>query len=63
MSKQVGFAVIVILLGFGLTQLSEDEPFYIGAGYGCVAMGSLWLIVMLIKDLKNPDRKKTKKKK
>ena len=57
MSKQVGIAVVLILLGFGLTTL-EESAFYIGLGYGIVAMGSLWLVIMLIKDLKKKDNKK-----
>lgn len=53
MSKQVGLAVIFILLGFGLTQLDEGaNSFYIGAGLGTVIMASLWLVILIIKDLK-----------
>jgi len=63
MSKQLGIAVVIILLGFGLTQLEDESAFYIGAGYGTVAMGTLWVVILLIKDLKKKDRKKTKKKK
>ncbi len=62
MSKQLGIAVIVILLGFGLTQLEDDGAFYIGLGYGSIAMGTLWIVVLLVKDLKMKDRKNADKK-
>ncbi len=63
MGKQLGMAIIVILLGFGLTQLEDDNAFYIGLGYGCVAMGTFWIVILLIKDIKMKDRKKDDKKK
>jgi len=63
MSKQLGIAIIVILLGFGLTQLEADNAFYIGLGYGCVAMGTFWIVILLIKDLKMKDRKNADKQK
>jgi len=63
MGKQLGMAIIVILLGFGLTQLEDDNAFYIGLGYGCVAMGTFWIVILLIKDIKMKDRKNADKQK
>ncbi len=63
MGKQLGIAIIVILLGFGLTQLEADNAFYIGLGYGCVGMGTFWIVILLIKDLKMKDRKNADKQK
>jgi len=63
MGKQLGMAIIVILLGFGLTQLESDNALYIGLGYRCVAMGTFWIVILLIKDIKMKDRKNADKEK
>ena len=53
MAKQEAMAVILILFGLGLTQLEGgNDPFYIGAGVGTVAMASLWLVILIVKDFK-----------
>ena len=52
MDKQYAFAVILIILGIGLSQSGEDNTFYAGLGTGIVAMGSLWVAIRLIKELK-----------
>jgi len=53
LAKQEAMAVILILFGLGLTQLEGgNDPFYIGAGVGTVAMASLWLVILIVKDFK-----------
>ena len=60
MDKQYGFAIIIILLGFGLIQMSEAETFLTGIGFGTIIIGMLWLVYQIIRVLKNP-KKKSKK--
>lgn len=49
--KQFAFAVILIILGFGLTQAGgEDEPFLAGLGFGLVVMASVWIAVRIVHD-------------
>ena len=50
--KQYAFAVILIILGLGLSQSGVSNPFNTGLGYGIVAMGTLWVLIRLIKELK-----------
>lgn len=52
MDKQYAFAVILIILGLGLNQSGSSDPFYSGLGIGIVAMGTLWVAIRLIKELK-----------
>ena len=52
MDKQYAFAVILIILGIGLSQSGDSNPFSSGLGIGIVAMGSLWVLIRLIKELK-----------
>lgn len=49
--KQFAFAVILILLGFGLSQAgSEDEPFLAGLGFGLVVIASVWIAVRIVRE-------------
>lgn len=49
--KQFAFAVILILLGFGLTQAGgEDEPFLAGLGFGLVVIASVWIAVRIVRE-------------
>ncbi len=50
--KQYAFAVILIILGVGLSQSGDSDPFLSGLGIGIVAMGSLWVAIRLIKEIK-----------
>lgn len=51
MDKQFAFAVILILLGFGLSQAgSEDEPFLAGLGFGLVVIASVWIAVRIVRE-------------
>jgi len=50
--KQYAFAVILIIFGLGLSQSGDPDPFYAGLGIGMVAMGSFWVLIRLIKELK-----------
>ena len=44
MDYQYAIAVIVILLGLGMTQLEGGQnEFYLGAAWGTIAMGCLWV--------------------
>ena len=52
MDKQYAFAVILIILGIGLSQSGESDTFYIGLGTGIVAMGTVWVSIRLIKEFK-----------
>lgn len=51
-SKQNIIAVVLILLGIGLTQIRPNESFTVGLGVGIVAMASLWIVVLIIRDIK-----------
>ncbi len=50
--KQYAFAVILIILGLGLNQSGSDDAFSSGLGIGIVAMGTFWVLIRLIKELK-----------
>lgn len=50
MDKQFAMAVILIIIGVGLTQLGEEV--YLGAGVGTVAMASVWIVLLIVRDLK-----------
>jgi len=50
MNKGDIVAVMLMLLGFVLTQLQPPEPFYVGLGIGTITMGCIWLIVRIIRD-------------
>ncbi len=52
MDKQYAFAVIFIILGLGLSQSGDSNPFYSGLGVGIIAMGSVWVAIRLIKEIK-----------
>jgi hypothetical protein len=49
---QYAFAVILIILGVGLRQSGDSDPFLSGLGIGIVAMGSIWVAIRLIKEIK-----------
>lgn len=54
MDKKFGVAVILILLGLGITQLesSADNPFLIGIGIGTAVIASFWIALTIFRDLK-----------
>ncbi len=52
MDKQYAIAVILIILGLGLNQSGSENSFYSGLGIGIVAMGTFWVLIRLIKELK-----------
>jgi len=52
MDKQYAVAVILIILGLGLNQSGSSNPFYSGLGIGIIAMGTFWVFIRLIKELK-----------
>jgi hypothetical protein len=51
-SKQNMIAVILILLGIGLTQFKPQDPFTVGLGVGTIVMASMWIVLLIIRDLK-----------
>jgi hypothetical protein len=53
MDKQYAFAVILIILGVGFSQSGTTDPFYSGLGIGIVGLGIFWVVIRLIKELKN----------
>ncbi len=52
MDKQYAIAVILIILGLGLNQSGWDDAFSSGLGIGIVVMGTFWVLIRLIKELK-----------
>ena len=55
--KQYAVAVILIILGLGLhqsglNQSGSSNPFYSGLGIGIIAMGTFWVLIRLIKEMK-----------
>jgi len=52
MDKQYAFAVILIILGIGLSQSGSSDPFVTGLGTGIITMGTLWVLIRLIKEIK-----------
>ena len=50
--KQYAIAVILIILGLGLNQSGASNPFYSGLGIGIIAMGTFWVLIRLIKEMK-----------
>lgn len=54
MDIQFGMAVVVILLGFGLTQIEGGENgFLLGTAWGTIGMGCLWVAIRAYKSFKN----------
>lgn len=53
MDMQYAFAVIVILLGLGLTQMEGSEnEFFLGAAWGTIAIGCFWVAIRAYKSYK-----------
>ncbi|MBL7001456.1 MAG: hypothetical protein ISR80_01675 [Nitrosopumilus sp.] len=59
MDKQYAFAVILIILGLGLSQSGTSNTFYSGLGIGIVAMGTFWVFIRLVKELKRKESQNT----
>jgi len=49
---QYALAVILIILGLGLNQSGSSNVFFSGLGIGIIAMGTFWVLIRLIKELK-----------
>lgn len=53
MDMQFGIAVVVILLGLGLTQIEGGESgFILGAAWGTILMGCFWVALRAYKSYK-----------
>ena len=57
MDKQYAIAVTVIILGLGVNQAGNSDSFLNGLGIGIIAMGVMWVVIRLIKELKKNDIK------
>ena len=56
MDKQYAIAVMTIILGLGVNQAGSDS-FLNGLGIGIIAMGTIWVAIRLIKELKKNEVK------
>ena len=57
MDKQYAIAVTLISLGLGVNQAGNSESFLNGLGIGIIAMGTIWVAIRLIKELKKNEVK------
>jgi len=57
MDKQYAIAVTLIILGLGVNQAGNSESFLNGLGIGIIAMGTIWVAIRLIKELKKNEVK------
>ena len=64
MDKKDAIAVIVILAGLGLTQVEwGPNEFFVGLGWGSIAIGCFWLLLSVRKELKKSTKKNGSNKK
>ena len=47
MDLQYGGAVVVILLGLGIAASGGENEFYVGAGWGTLAIGCTWVFIRM----------------
>ena len=53
MDMQFGIATVVIILGLGLTQVGGGQnEFFVGTGWGTLAMGCLWVAIRVYRSYK-----------
>lgn len=54
MDRQYAMAVILIIIGIGLTQMggNDDASFLLGLGIGTVIMAIVWIVKIIIRDIK-----------
>ena len=57
MDKHYAIAVMTIILGFGVNQAGSSDSFLNGLGIGIIAMGTIWVAIRLIKELKKNEVK------
>ena len=57
MDKQYAIAVMTIILGVGVNQAGICDSFLNGLGIGIIAMGTMWVAIRLIKELKKNEVK------
>jgi Na+-transporting methylmalonyl-CoA/oxaloacetate decarboxylase beta subunit len=57
MDKQYAIAVTMIILGLGVNQAGNSDSFLNGLGIGIIAMGVIWVVIRLIKELKKNEIK------
>ena len=53
MDMQFGIATVIILLGLALTQIEGGQnEFFVGAGWGTLVMGCIWVAIRAYKAYK-----------
>lgn len=54
MDRQFAMAVILIIVGIGLIQMGggDDDSFFLGLGIGTVIMAIIWIVKIIIRDVK-----------
>tara|TARA_B100000029_G_scaffold8756_1_gene9279 strand:+ start:479 stop:658 length:180 start_codon:yes stop_codon:yes gene_type:complete len=57
MDKQYAIAVMTIILGVGVNQAGSSDSFLNGLGLGIIIMGTIWVAIRLIKELKKKEVK------
>ena len=57
MDKQYAIAVTLIILGLDVNQAGNSDSFLNGLGIGIIAMGTMWVAIRLIKELKKNEVK------
>ena len=57
MDKQYAIAVMTIILGLGVNQAGSSDSFLNGLGIGIITMGTIWVAIRLIKELKKNEVK------
>ena len=57
MDKQYAIAVTMIILGLGVNQAGNSDSFLNGLGIGIIAMGVIWVVIRLVKELKKNEIK------
>ena len=57
MDKHYAIAVTMIILGLGVNQAGNSDSFLNGLGIGIIAMGVIWVVIRLIKELKKNEIK------
>ena len=61
MDKQFAIAVVVMIFGFAMMQMGQDEdsssPFLAGLGVGTIVIAAVWIVLRIISDIKKGRQK------
>ena len=59
--KQFAAAVVLMIFGFAMTQMGQDESgantFLIGLGVGTIVIAAVWIVVRIIYDIRGNDNR------